>query len=102
LLREVLDGLSDGRFSNGDREIFKPLVDELLNADRYFLLADFDSYAFAQSGINTAFSDTYHWSRMSILNTARSGKFSSDRTIREYCRDIWDIPVASSEGPIVT
>ncbi len=102
LLREVLDGLSDGRFSNGDREIFKPLVDELLNADRYFLLADFDSYAFAQSGINTAFSDTYHWSRMSILNTARSGKFSSDRTIREYCRDIWDIPVASSEGPLVT
>jgi starch phosphorylase len=94
LLREVLDGLLDGRFSNGDRGLFQPLVDELLTTDRYFLLADFDAYASTQSEIATAYSDLQRWSRMSILNTARSGKFSSDRAIREYCRDIWNVKVA--------
>ena len=93
LLREVLDGLRDGRFTNGDRDIFAPLIHDLLNVDRYCVLADFDAYAAAQAEAGAAFSDVARWSRMSLLNTARSGKFSSDRTIRQYCSEIWKMPV---------
>jgi len=93
LLREVLDGLRDGRFSNGDRNLFAPLVNDLMNFDRYFVLADFDAYATAQQEASKAFADTSHWGTMSLLNTARSGKFSSDRTIRQYCEDIWKLPL---------
>jgi len=93
LLKEVIDGLSDGRFSNGDRNLFAPLVNDLLNSDRYFVLADFDSYSQAHADASTTYRDIDRWGSMSLLNTARSGKFSSDRTIREYCRDIWKIPV---------
>ncbi len=93
LLREVLDGLADGRFSKGDRELFRPLLDELLNKDTYMVLADFEAYCKAQSDAGAAYQDEARWNRMSVLNTARSGKFSSDRAIREYCRDIWKVPV---------
>ena len=94
LLREVLDGLLDGRFTNGDRDALAPLVNDLLNADRYCVLADFDAYTATQAEVGSAYRDIPRWSRMSLLNTARSGRFSSDRTIREYCSDIWNIPVA--------
>jgi starch phosphorylase len=93
LLREVLDGLRDGRFSNGDRGLFAPLVSDLMNYDRYFVLADFDAYAAAQQKAGKAYSDTPRWGTMSLMNTARSGKFSSDRTIRQYCKDIWKLPL---------
>ncbi len=93
-LREVMDGLRDGRFSNGDRDLFAPLIDNLLHSDPYFVLADFDAYAAAQAEAGKAYLDTAHWGRMSLLNTARSGKFSSDRTIRQYCEEIWKVPVA--------
>jgi starch phosphorylase len=93
LLREVIDGLRDGRFANGDRDTFAPLVNDLLNVDRYFVLADFDAYAATQAEAGAAFGDAARWSRMSLLNTARSGKFSSDRTIRQYCSEIWKMPV---------
>jgi glycogen phosphorylase len=92
LLREVLDGLRDGRFSNGDKDTLAPLVNDLLNTDYYCVLADFDAYAQAQAEAGAAFGDIPRWSRMSLLNTARSGKFSSDRTIRQYCSDIWKLP----------
>ena len=92
-LREVMDGLRDGRFSNGDRELFAPLVNDLMTKDRYFVLADFDAYAAAQAEAGKAYADEKRWERMSLLNTARSGKFSSDRTIRQYCADIWKVPV---------
>ena len=95
LLREVLEGLHDGRFTNGDRHTLEPLVNDLLNADRYCVLADFDAYVATQAEVGRAYSDVPRWSRMSLLNTARSGKFSSDRTIREYSSDIWKIPVLS-------
>jgi starch phosphorylase len=95
LLREVLDDLRDGRFSNGDRDLFAPLVNGLINSDRYFVLADFDSYAAAQREAGKIYVDTARWGTMSLLNTARSGKFSSDRTIRQYCEDIWKLPVPS-------
>jgi starch phosphorylase len=93
LLREVLDGLRDGRFSNGDRDLFAPLVNDLMNSDRYFVLADFDAYAAAQQEAGKAYADISRWGTMSLLNTARSGKFSSDRTIRQYCEDIWKLPL---------
>jgi starch phosphorylase len=88
-LREVIDLIRAGFFSRGDTELFRPLVDNLLLHDPYMVLADFQSYLDCQEQVSTAYGDAQHWSRMSILNTARSGKFSSDRTIREYCEQIW-------------
>ena len=92
LLREVIDGLANGSFSKGDRNLFRPLLDDLLNQDSYFVLADFDSYIKAQSEAGTVYQDIRRWTEISILNTARSGTFSSDRAIRQYCEDIWKIP----------
>jgi starch phosphorylase len=88
-LRDVIDLIRSGFFSRGDTELFRPLIDGLLYQDPYLLLADFQSYIDCQHKVSEAYRDTDRWTRMSILNTARSGKFSSDRTIREYCSDIW-------------
>jgi starch phosphorylase len=85
-----MDSISSGHFSGGDRDLFRPLVDALLFHDEYMLLADYRSYVDCQDRVGEAFMDKEHWTRMSILNTARMGKFSSDRSISEYCRDIWD------------
>jgi starch phosphorylase len=90
-LRDVIDLIRSGFFSRGDTELFRPLIDGLLYHDPYLLLADFQSYLACQSKVSEAYRDTERWTRMSILNTARSGKFSSDRTIREYCADIWNV-----------
>ncbi len=90
-LRDVIDLIRSGFFSRGDTELFRPLVDGLLYHDPYMLLADFQSYVDCQTKVAETYRDTERWTRMSILNTARSGKFSSDRTIREYCSDIWHI-----------
>jgi starch phosphorylase len=88
-LREVLDALLSGEFSRGDRGLFQPLVDSLLNADEYMLLADYQSFIDAQDRVSKDFLNHDAWTRMSILNVARIGKFSSDRSIRDYCADIW-------------
>ncbi len=90
-LREVIDELGSGRFSRGDQGLFKPLIDSLLASDPYMVLADYQSYIDCQDLIDKAFLDIDHWTRMSILNTARMGKFSSDRAIREYSDDIWHV-----------
>jgi starch phosphorylase len=90
-LRDVIDLIRSGFFSRGDTELFRPLIDGLLYHDPYLLLADFQSYIDCQNKVSEAYRDTDRWTRMSILNTARSGKFSSDRTIREYCSDIWRV-----------
>ena len=90
-LRDVIDLIRSGFFSRGDTELFRPLLDGLLYQDPYLLLADFQSYIDCQNKVSEAYRDTDRWTRMSILNTARSGKFSSDRTIREYCSDIWRV-----------
>jgi starch phosphorylase len=90
-LREVLDSLLSGEFSRGDRGLFEPLVGSLLNSDEYMLLADYQSFIEAQDRVSLAYLDHDAWTRMSILNVARIGKFSSDRSIRDYCADIWKI-----------
>ena len=97
-VRSALDLIADGRFSRGDREMFRPLVDNLTRYDPFFVLADFAAYVAAQDRAGVAWLDRDAWSRMSIANVARSGKFSSDRAIREYANGIWHIkPV--SVGP---
>ncbi len=88
-LHEILDALSGGEFSHGDRALFEPLVQSLLRRDEYMLLADYQSYIDCQDSVGAAYRDRDHWTRMSILNVARIGKFSSDRSIRDYCADIW-------------
>ncbi len=88
-LREALDQLAEGTFSGGDRDLFRPLVDSLLNRDEYLLLADYQSYIECQDRVSAAYGDRKKWAEMSILNVAGMGKFSSDRAIREYCEKIW-------------
>ena len=88
-LREVVDLIRSGYFTRGDTELLRPLMDNLMYDDPYMVFADFASYIESQAQVSAAYRDPEHWTRMSILNTARSGKFSSDRAIREYCADIW-------------
>jgi glycogen phosphorylase len=88
-LRVVIDLIKDGFFSRGSGDVFRDLMDNLLYQDPYMVLADYQTYVSCQQRVDEAYRDTERWTRMSILNTARSGKFSSDRTIREYCEDIW-------------
>jgi glycogen phosphorylase len=90
-LKLAIDRISSGFFSHGDGEIFKPLVDLLLHQDPYFVLADFVPYIECQDQVSLAYRDQDRWTRMSILNAARMGKFSSDRSIRDYCNEIWDV-----------
>lgn len=90
-LRMVLDLISSGQFSHGDTEVFRPLVDNLRHDDPFLVCADYASYVECQDRVAAAWQDRDAWSRMSILNTARSGKFSSDRAITEYCDDIWNV-----------
>ncbi|MHC5895010.1 glycogen/starch/alpha-glucan phosphorylase [Nostoc sp.] len=93
-LKEAIDLINSGFFSHGDTNLFSPLVDSLLHQDQYMLFADYQSYLDSQDQVNQAYRDPEHWTRMSILNTARMGKFSSDRAIQEYCQEIWNtVPV---------
>jgi starch phosphorylase len=90
-LAAVLGLISEGRFSHGDTEVFRPLVDNLRYDDPFLVLADYASYIAGQERVSAAWGDVEAWTRKSIMNTARSGKFSSDRAITEYCDDIWDV-----------
>jgi starch phosphorylase len=90
-LRVVLDLIANGYFSHGDREVFRPIVDNLRHADPFLVLADYAAYIACQEKVSAAWKDGEGWTRMSILNSARSGKFSSDRAIAEYCDDIWNV-----------
>ena len=81
---------NSGHFSHGDTNLFKPLVDSLIKYDPYMLLADYQSYVNCQEQVSQAYKNRGNWTRMSILNSARMGKFSSDRAIREYCNEIWN------------
>jgi starch phosphorylase len=88
-LRAVIEAIANGAFSNGDRELFKTIIDNLLGPDPYMLLADYRSYVECQEEAGRVWRHPERWTRSSILNVARIGRFSSDRSIRDYCRDIW-------------
>jgi len=90
-LKSVIDAIASGEFSADEPARFRPLVDSLLHHDEYLLLADFRSYVECSERAAAAFGDRERWTWMSILNTARCGFFSSDRTIRQYCREIWRV-----------
>jgi len=90
-LKAVIDLIRDGHFSRGDRELFRPIVDSLLHGDHYRLLADFQSYVDCQAQVSAAYRKPEEWTRMSIVNVARMGRFSSDRSIRDYCGKIWRV-----------
>jgi starch phosphorylase len=90
-LREAIDLIASGFFSRGDRELFRPLVESLLTWDNYMLLADYRSYVDCQDRVSKTYRDMRQWTRMSILNMSRVGRFSSDRSIREYCRNVWHV-----------
>jgi starch phosphorylase len=91
MLREVVDSLANGQFSRGDRNLFRPLIDSLLDSDPYLLFADYQSYVDCQDQVSATFLDQEKWAKMSIYNAARMGRFSSDRAVQEYCRNIWDV-----------
>jgi starch phosphorylase len=96
-LKAVLELIAGGQFSRGDIEVVRPLVESLTHHDPFLVLADYGAYLDCQDRVSAAWRDTEAWTRMSILNTARSGKFSSDRAIGEYCDDIWNVrPVTVS------
>jgi glycogen phosphorylase len=89
-LKAAIDALTSGTFSSGDREAFEPVITSLLEWDEYMVFADYRPYIDCHDhAAGPAWADQDRWTRMSILNTARSGFFSSDRTVRDYCRDIW-------------
>ena len=90
-LSQVMNQLSSGFFSPEDPGLFQPIVDSILSGDRYCVLADYASYIECQEKVSQVYRDQEKWTRMSILNVARSGKFSSDRAISEYAKNIWHI-----------
>ncbi len=90
-LKEAIDLIAFGHFSHGDQELFRPIVDSLLYDDQYTLFADYRAYIDCQDLVGNAFMDKKNWTRMSILNAVRMGKFSSDRSIMDYSRKIWDV-----------
>ena len=93
-IAEALELLAAGHFSNGDREVFFPVVENLKWDDPYLVLADFAAYCACQDEVSAAAADEERWTRLSIMNTARSGLFSSDRAIREYASEIWGVKPA--------
>lgn len=96
-LKAIIHQIESGFFSHGDGNLFRPLVNNLLNHDPFLLLADYQSYIDCQDRVSQAYQDLDHWTRMSILNTARMGKFSSDRSIQDYVNSIWKVQPMSIE-----
>jgi starch phosphorylase len=90
-LATALDSIAEGRFSGGDTEVFAPLISNLRDHDHFLVLADYADYIRSQDEVSDTWRDTPTWTRKSILNSARSGKFSSDRPITEYCDEIWNV-----------
>jgi starch phosphorylase len=90
-LKSVIDLIDSGLFSHGDKELFRPLTDNLKYHDPFMVLADFESYAVCQSDVGDTYADPSVWDRRSILNVARMGMFSSDRSVSDYCREIWKV-----------
>jgi glycogen phosphorylase len=89
--RRVLDFIRSGELCSDEPGLFEPLVDDLIHHDRFMLLADFSAYLTAQARVDRAYRDQEAWTRMAILNVARCGYFSSDRSVREYAEKIWKL-----------
>lgn len=90
-LRDAIDLVATGHFARGDTSVFRPLVEALTGRDEYMVCADFRAYLEPQAAVAAAWRDVGHWTRMSILNVARIGRFSSDCAIADYARDIWHV-----------
>ncbi|MET7396151.1 glycogen/starch/alpha-glucan phosphorylase [Dactylosporangium sp. NPDC005572] len=90
-LRAAVDAIASGVFAKGDRALFAPVVDAMLGRDEYLALADYRAYVECQDEVSRVWQDRDRWTRMSVLNAARTGFFSSDRTVREYCDRIWRV-----------
>lgn len=90
-LREILDYIGSGALSGGASELFRPFVDRLLYDDPFLVLADYQAYVDCQEQVSALWRDPRAWTRKAVLNVARMGKFSSDRSIREYCQQVWGI-----------
>jgi len=90
-LKAAIDLINSGLFSHGDTGLFRPLTEKLINHDEYLVLADYRAYVDCQQEVDHAYSDQAHWTKMSIMNVARTGRFSSDRAIKEYADLIWNI-----------
>ncbi|MFN4131151.1 MAG: glycogen/starch/alpha-glucan phosphorylase, partial [Paracoccaceae bacterium] len=93
-LQDVLQMLAEGRFSPEDKGRYHELVHRVWNHDYFLVASDFDAYDKAQALVDTAYADRDRWVKMAALNTARSGFFSSDRTIRSYMQDVWNVTSA--------
>jgi starch phosphorylase len=96
-LKSAIDLIDSGLFSHGDTELFRPITENLLDHDPFLVLADYPAYVSRQSEVGNAWRDRKHWNRMSILNVARMGKFSSDRSILDYCGHIWKVDPMPAE-----
>ena len=94
VLRGVIDFIASGALGSGDCDLFHPIVENLLDRDPSLLLSDYQSYIDAQERVSALWRKPKAWTRASILNTARMGKFSSDRSIRDYCDRVWNIKPA--------
>ena len=90
-LHEIFDFIGSGALSGGDRDLFQPLLDRLLDEDPFLVLADYQAYADCQEQVSALWRDRSGWTRKAILNVARMGKFSSDRSIRDYCQHVWKV-----------
>jgi len=99
-LRAAIDAIASGAFSDGDTSLFAPLVESILGWDEYLTLADYRSYVDCQDALEQVWTDQERWTRMSVLNSARSGFFSSDRTVQDYCREIWKVDPVPVPGQV--
>jgi len=90
-LRSAIDLIRSGLFSHGDTELFRPLTEHMIHSDPFLVLADFQAYVDCQKQVDLAYRAGHNWDRMSMLNTARIGRFSSDRSIQEYAEHIWQV-----------
>jgi starch phosphorylase len=95
-LREAIRLIQDNFFSSSEWDLFKPLTDSLVYSDPFMICADFDDYGRTQDEVERSYRDSAGWIKKSIINVAESGKFSSDRTVKEYARDIWDVPIGEA------
>jgi starch phosphorylase len=97
-LKQAIDLIAGGAFSDGDSELFRPLIESLLGRDDFMLLADYEPYVECQERVANAYANAANWTSMSILNVSRVGHFSSDRSIREYCSHIWNVSPLATEA----